>query len=222
LEGHIWGNMLEHPDLATPFIVLVVSGGHTQLVYVPAPAEYEILGRTRDDAAGEAFDKVGKLLNVGYPGGPIIEQLAKKGDASRISFPRAYLGQDSLEFSFSGLKTAVLNYVEKIGPDETQATLNDIAAGFQQAVLDVLIDKTMLAAKKMNVTIACLAGGVAANKTLQNQMSIRGESEGIRVFWPSLALCSDNAGMIARAGYYYLAQGKQSPLSLSPKPSLNL
>lgn len=222
LEGHIWGNLLEHPDIDYPFVVLVVSGGHTQLVLASAPGKFELLGRTRDDAAGEAFDKVGKLLEIGFPGGPVIERLAKEGDASKIKFPRAYLGDDSLDFSFSGLKTAVLNHVERIGPDQTKATLKDIAAGFQQAVLDVLIDKTILAVQKMDVSNACIAGGVAANKTLQHQLSRRGRSESIQVFWPSPSLCSDNAGMIAKAGYYYLTQGQRSPLSLSPDPSLNL
>lgn len=222
LEGHIWGNLIEHPDLSFPAIVLVVSGGHTQLVHVASPGTYKVLGRTRDDAAGEAFDKVAKLLDLGFPGGPVIEQLAKKGDASRFAFPRAYLDEGSLDFSFSGLKTAVLNHVEKVGPDQTRFALNDIAAGFQQAILDVLIDKTLLAAKKLNVETVCLAGGVASNATLQSQILMRGESQGVRAFWPSQPLCSDNAGMIARAGHFYLMQGQRSPLSLSPSPSLNL
>lgn len=222
LEGHIWGALLEHPDLSAPFVVLIVSGGHTQLVHVPESGTYRVLGRTRDDAAGEAFDKVGKLLEVGYPGGPVIERLARDGDPSRIPFPRARLGEDSLDFSFSGLKTAVLNYVDRIGPRKIRDELNDIAAGFQQAVLDVLIQKTLSAARETGIRTVCIAGGVAANRTLQKQLSEQAEPEGVRAVWPSPALCSDNAGMIARTGHHYLSMGRTSPLSLSPDPSLNL
>ncbi len=222
LEGHIWANALAHPDIKTPFVVLVVSGGHTQLVHVPEWGEYHVLGRTRDDAAGEAFDKVGKLLEVGYPGGPIIEKLARDGDPASIRFPRAYLDEDSLDFSFSGVKTAVLNFVRKEGIGKIQSKLPDIAAAFQAAVVDVLVDKALLAVHKTGVKTLCLAGGVAANKALQQRLSEAASTYNVTVLWPPLSLCSDNAAMIARAGHFYFSQGKTSPLTLSPKPALNL
>jgi N6-L-threonylcarbamoyladenine synthase len=222
LEGHIWANALAHPDMQTPFVVLVVSGGHTQLVHVSEWGEYHVLGRTRDDAAGEAFDKVGKLLEVGYPGGPIIEKLARDGDPASIRFPRAYLDEDSLDFSFSGVKTAVLNFVRKEGKENIQPMLPDIAAAFQAAVVDVLVDKALVAIHRTGVKTVCLAGGVAANKALQQRLSEAASLRQVSVFWPPLSLCSDNAGMIARAGHYYLSKGITSPLSLSPRPALNL
>ena len=222
LEGHIWANNLEHPQLEPSFIVLIASGGHTQIVHVKAWGDYSVLGRTRDDAAGEAFDKVGKLMGIGYPGGPVIEKLARDGELTYIRFPRAFLEEGSLDFSFSGLKTAVLNHVRAIGPEKMQSHLNDIAVCFQEAVIDVLVEKTIDAARRAGTSHICLAGGVAVNKALREQLVCRGEKEGFKVWWPSPALCTDNGGMIARAGYYYLQQNVRSPLSLSPVPSLNL
>lgn len=222
LEGHIWANRLVEPDLTPPFVVLIASGGHTQTVFVQDWGRYEVLGRTRDDAAGEAFDKVGKLLEVGFPGGPAIERLAKEGSPEYVRFPRAMLGEDSLDFSFSGLKTAVLNHVRTVGPSETRKHLSDIAASFQEAVVDVLAEKTMTAARKVGVRRICLAGGVAVNKTLQERITRRGGQEKMAVLWPSPDLCTDNGGMIAQAGFFYLRQGLTSLLSLSPVPSLNL
>ena len=221
LEGHIWANRVSEAS-EPPFIVLIASGGHTQLVLVHDWGEYEVLGKTRDDAAGEAFDKVGKLLEVGYPGGPFIEKIAAEGNDEAIRFPRAYLGEGSYDFSFSGLKTAVLNYVREIGSEETQRRLADIAASFQRAVVDVLVEKTIGAAVSKGVTRVCLAGGVAVNKTLRKAMAQRGEVEGVRVSWPPPDMCTDNGGMIAAAGHHALLQGRSSPLSLSPAPSLNL
>ena len=221
LEGHIWSNNLSHPNLKPPFVILIASGGHTQLVYIKEWGHYHILGRTRDDAAGEAFDKIGKLLQVGYPGGPFIEKLAQKGSLDYIRFPRAFLNKGSFDFSFSGLKTAVLNHVRAIGPEETQKHIPDIAACFQDAVFDVLVEKTIASAIKTGVPSIGLAGGVAVNKTLQNRMSQRADKEKMSAFWPSPSLCTDNGGMIARAGYHYLQQGVTSKLSLSPVPSLN-
>lgn len=222
LEGHIWANVLDEPRLEPPFIVLIASGGHTQIVFVKAWECYDVLGRTRDDAAGEAFDKVGKLLGVGYPGGPAIERLALKGDHAYKRFPRAFLEDGSLDFSFSGLKTSVLNHVQEIGPEETQRRICDIAVCFQDAVIDVLVEKIMYAARKVGTRHICLAGGVAVNKALQEKVIDKGGEEGFIVTRPSAALCTDNGGMIARAGHHYLIQKISSPLSLSPLPSLNL
>ena len=221
LEGHIWANLITHSTLKPPFIVLIASGGHTQLVSVESWGKYKVLGRTRDDAAGEAFEKVGKLLEVGYPGGPVIEKLAKKGNKAYFHFPRAYLENDSLDFSFSGLKTAVLNHTQSIAATQVSKYLPDIAACFQEAVIDVLTKKTISAAKEMKSNQICLAGGVAVNQSLQKLMMERAQTEGIEVFWPSPSLCMDNAAMIARAGYFYLKQDITSSLSLAPNPSLN-
>jgi N6-L-threonylcarbamoyladenine synthase len=222
IEGHIWANRLNNPDLNTSFVVLVASGGHTQIVFVSKWGSYEVLGRTRDDAAGEAFDKVGKLLKVGFPGGPVIEKLAEKGKPDAIRFPRAYLDKGSLDFSFSGLKTAVLNYIKSVGCVEIEIHLANIAASFQEAIFDVLVDKTITAAQNKDISIICLAGGVVCNKRLQKRMITRGNEKGFQVLWPSASLCSDNGGMIARAGHYYLEKKKRSPLSLAPNPSLSL
>ena len=221
LDGHIWANQLDNPHIKVPFVVLIVSGGHTQIVLVKDWGVYEVMGKTRDDAAGEAFDKVGKLLEVGYPGGPAIEKLALKGDPAYIHFPRAFIETGSLDFSFSGLKTSVLNHIRAIGPQNTQNHRCDIAVCFQEAVIDVLVEKTISAAKGVDVHQICLAGGVAVNKTLQERMTQRGREEDLKVWWPSPGLCTDNGGMIARAGHHYLQQEMSSPLSLSPVPSLN-
>jgi N6-L-threonylcarbamoyladenine synthase len=222
LEGHIWANKLADKNLSPPFIVLIASGGHTQLVLVQQWSQYQVLGRTVDDAAGEAFDKVGKLLEVGYPGGPFIEKLAAEGDTAYIRFPRAKLKKGPYDFSFSGLKTAVLNHVQAIGAEGVKKHLNDIAACFQHAVIDVLIEKTLSAALSSGITRICLGGGVAVNRALQNAFEHSAQKEGLHVSWPEAALCTDNGGMIARAGYYYLNQNQSSSLQLSPVPNLNL
>ncbi len=221
LEGHIWANRLSHPDLEPPFVVLVVSGGHTQLMFVRNWGEYEILGRTRDDAAGEAFDKVAKIMGLGFPGGPIIEKKALDGNPKAIRFPRAYLDRDAFDFSFSGLKTAVLNHVQSIESSKLEEDLADISASFQASVVDVLVEKTINAAVKTGVSKISLAGGVAVNKALRNAMTAESEKKGIQVFWPAPAYCTDNGAMIACAGYHYLNLGQSSPLTISPKPSLN-
>ncbi len=222
LEGHIWANRLNHPEIDPPFIVLIVSGGHTQLVLVKDWCKYKVLGRTRDDAAGEAYDKIGKLLDIGFPGGPAIEKLAQKGDPNYVRFPRAFLENGSLDFSFSGLKTAVLNHTLKIGPEETKKHLSDIALCFQNAVIDVLVQKSILAAQKNSVQKICLAGGVAVNKSLQKKLNHFAKEENIIVAWPLPMHCTDNAGMIAFVGHDYLKRKMTSPLTLSPAPSLNL
>ncbi len=222
LEGHLWANFLEHPELEPPFVALIASGGHTQLVHVRDRSDYAVMGRTRDDAAGEAFDKVGKLLGLGFPGGPVIEKTARDGNPRAIAFPRARLEDQSLDFSFSGLKTAVLNHVQTIGGAETARTLADITASFQQAAVDALVQKTLAAARSARVRSICLAGGVAVNQVLQTAMREKAGRERMKVFFPSPALCSDNAGMIAAAGHYYLNRQIVSPLTLAPLPSLNL
>ncbi len=222
LEGHIWANRLDHPEIDPPFIVLIASGGHTQIVFVREWGKYKILGRTRDDAAGEAYDKVGKLLGVGFPGGPAIEKLAEKGNPDYVRFPRAFLEEGSLDFSFSGLKTAVLNHTLSIGPQETQKHLSDIALCFQDAVIDILIEKSILAAKKAGVKKICLAGGVAVNKTLQKRLVLSGGEKNMTISWPLPIHCTDNGGMIAFVGYDYLKRNITSPLTLAPIPSLNL
>lgn len=222
LEGHIWANKLTHKKLEPPFVSLIVSGGHTQTVHVKAWGDYRVLGRTRDDAAGEAFDKVAKLLKLGFPGGPIIEELARMFSNSKIQFPRAMMEKDNLDFSFSGLKTAVLNHTLDLGKEETQNSLRDIVKGFQEAVIDVLVEKTIRAAKQAGVSQICIGGGVAVNQALQEAMAIRCKKSGLTVLWPNVDMCTDNGAMIAQVGYYYLKKGITSLISLSPVPSLNL
>lgn len=222
LEGHVWANQHRKNSDQPPFIVLVVSGGHTQLVQVEEWGRYRLLGRTRDDAAGEAFDKVGKLLKVGYPGGPAIERIAKKGNPAYTHFPRAYLEEGCVDFSFSGLKTAVLNHVNTLGPEQMIDRVPDIAASFQAAVVDVLVEKTRTAARRAGIDRVCLAGGVAVNRSLRGAMTSRLSEDDITVSWPPPQMCTDNAGMIAIAGHYYLERGQRSTLSLSPAPSLNM
>ena len=217
LEGHIYSNLLEHKDLKFPFISLVVSGGHTDLVHVgPKKRQYEKMGQTMDDAAGEAFDKVAKLLDLGYPGGPIIDKLSKEGDPEAIPFPRPVLRNHSLDFSFSGLKTAVLNYV--LHEREKGNTINkaNVAASFQAAVVDVLTEKTLRAAEIKKSDVIALAGGVAANSALRKQLKQRCQERGYKLYYPTDAImCTDNAAMIASLGYYMLLEGKDYGLALN-------
>lgn len=220
IEGHLFASRIEH-TLEPPFVALVVSGGHTELLFVPQLGVYEHLGRTRDDAAGEAFDKVAKMLNIGYPGGPLIDRLARTGSTS-IDFPRAYLEHGSLDFSFSGLKTAVLYYLEKLAPEAVVAQRSDIAASFQRAVVDVLVDKTLQAALAVKAETIVAVGGVAANSELRRTLSQRGEQKGLRVLLPSPIFCTDNAAMIAIAGTFRLARGERSDLNLNAEPRLKL
>lgn len=203
LEGHICSAFLEAPDLACPFVCLVVSGGHTDLYYCAAPGSYHLLGQTRDDAAGEAFDKVSKLLGLGYPGGPVIDRLAREGDPKAIRFPRAYLEKDSLDFSFSGIKTAVLHYVRK----HTSTPMADLAAGFQQAVVDVLVAKTLAAARQCEASRVVVTGGVAANSQLRREMQAACAEAGLQVVIPRPRLCTDNGAMIAAAAHGRMHRG---------------
>ena len=207
LEAHLYANFLSNTELVPPLLCLVVSGGHTSLILLKDHLEYEIMGTTRDDAAGEAFDKIARVLGLPYPGGPALEELASQGDPQAVHFPRAWLSKDSLEFSFSGLKTAVMNYMRDKQGNEEVVSLPDVAASFQAAVVEVLVVKTILAAKKSGVRDVCLAGGVAANSTLREQFQRAADQEGLRFYFPEKKLCTDNAAMVACAGYFhYLAE----------------
>ena len=212
LEAHLYANFLAHQDLKPPFICLVVSGGHTSLVLLKNHLEYEILGATRDDAAGEAFDKIARVLGLPYPGGPALEELASHGDPEAINFPRAWLGENSLEFSFSGLRTAVLNYLKGCEKEGVSPNFPDVAAAFQAAVVEVLMEKTISAAKQTGINDLCLAGGVAANSTLRRLFQKRAEEEGLSFYYPEKILCTDNAAMVACAGYYHYLAGHFAPL----------
>ncbi|MEW6586030.1 MAG: tRNA (adenosine(37)-N6)-threonylcarbamoyltransferase complex transferase subunit TsaD [Nitrospirota bacterium] len=223
LEGHIFSSFLEEPRPSFPFLALIASGGHTSLYVTEGFGRHKELGRTRDDAAGEAFDKVSKLLGLGYPGGPVIDRLAQEGNPRAIDFPRAYL-PESFDFSFSGLKTAVVNYVKKeVGSREaTPELLRDIAASFQASVVDVLVRKTEWAMKKKCIKRVVLSGGVAANGELRRRMKKMAEDRKAEIFIPSLALCTDNAAMIAAAGYHHLKAGDVAKLDLNPQAFLPL
>ncbi|HHV71351.1 MAG TPA: tRNA (adenosine(37)-N6)-threonylcarbamoyltransferase complex transferase subunit TsaD [Clostridia bacterium] len=222
VEAHMYANFLEYPWLEFPLICLVVSGGHSQIVYLAGHGEYELIGTTRDDAAGEAFDKVARVLNLGYPGGPAIDKLAREGNPKAIELPRARLKNDPYGFSFSGLKTAVLNYVNRCEQKGEKVHLPDLAASFQQAVIDVLVNNTVLAAKNYNVKTILLAGGVAVNSQLRSEMKEKAQAEGIGVLYPSPILCTDNAAMVACLAYYKMRQGKFAPWSLNATARLPL
>ncbi|MCK4308948.1 MAG: tRNA (adenosine(37)-N6)-threonylcarbamoyltransferase complex transferase subunit TsaD [Candidatus Atribacteria bacterium] len=214
LEAHIYANFLERKEIEPPFICLIVSGGHTSLVYIKDFREYKFLGQTKDDAAGEAFDKIAKILSLGYPGGPIIEKLAKKGNPLAIKFPRPLLNNKSYDFSFSGLKTAVIYYIKKTKEENKIVQVKDILASFQQAVIDVLVEKTIRAALEFDTKKIVLAGGVAANDLLRRSIKKRANSLKLEVFYPSFSLCTDNAAMVASVGYYKLRENKKSSLNL--------
>ncbi len=222
IEGHICANYLEHEELEPPFMSLVVSGGHTHLVNVSDYGSYEVLGRTRDDAAGEAFDKVARALGLGYPGGPKIDMAAREGDPFAIVFPRAKVGDSIYDFSFSGLKSAVLNYLNSADMKGEKISVPDVAASFQQAVVDVLVEHSIAAAEERNEKRLVLAGGVASNSVLRASMKEACDSEGIELVCPSPIYCTDNAAMIACSGYYSFIRGIREGLDLNAVPNLRL
>ncbi|MCJ7508270.1 MAG: tRNA (adenosine(37)-N6)-threonylcarbamoyltransferase complex transferase subunit TsaD [candidate division Zixibacteria bacterium] len=218
IEAHIFANFLEHPKLMPPFVCLVVSGGHTLLVNVKKKGGYQIMGQTRDDAAGEAFDKVAKLLEIGYPGGPLIDKISKKGKRDFVRFPRAYLEKDSLDFSFSGPKTAVAIYLSRLSKDKIDKNKKHIAASFQEAVVDVLIEKGIKALSVANTKKLVLAGGVARNSRLREKLEAKAKDLKFDLYYPSYELCTDNAAMVAACGEFYLSKGMRSDLSLNAIP----
>ncbi|HBT48024.1 MAG TPA: tRNA (adenosine(37)-N6)-threonylcarbamoyltransferase complex transferase subunit TsaD [Peptococcaceae bacterium] len=223
LIGHIYAGFLEYPDLPLPAVCLVVSGGHTALLYLESHGRRYLMGATRDDAAGEAFDKVARALGLGYPGGPELERLAGRGNPAAVPFPRAWLEEGSLDFSFSGLKTAVLNYLRQEQQAGREINLADVAASFQQAVVDVLVGKTIKAAKRAPAVRSLLAvGGVASNEALRRALSVAAREAGLPVFIPRRAFCTDNAAMIACAAHYQYLRGEFSSLDLDAVPHLPL
>lgn len=222
IEGHISANFIENKELEPPFICLVVSGGHSHLVVVKDYGEYEIIGRTRDDAAGEAFDKVARAIGLGYPGGPKIDKIAKEGNPEAIHFPRAKVEENAYDFSFSGLKSAVLNYLNGCQMKGEEVCVADVAASFQQAVIEVLVDHAMHAIKQYGYKKFAIAGGVASNSALRAAMMERCEKEGIEFYHPSPIYCTDNAAMIGVAGYYEYKKGVRSGLELNAVPNLRL
>lgn len=222
IKGHIMANLLAHKDLNPPFVCLVASGGHSHIVLVEDFNSFKILGRTRDDAAGEAFDKISRVLGLGYPGGPLIDKLAKEGNPQAISFPRVRIDKDSLDFSFSGVKTSVINYLHKAEQQGVTVNKADVAASFQEAVTDVLCEHTIEAAILNNSKIITIAGGVASNSQLRDKMTKLAQKNGIEVLYPSPVLCTDNAAMIACAGYYLMEADNLADLSLNAVPSLSI
>ena len=222
IEGHVSANYIEHPDLEPPFLCLIVSGGHTHLVIVKDYGEFEILGRTRDDAAGEAFDKVARAIGLGYPGGPKIDKLSKEGNPEAIVFPRAKIGDCPYDFSFSGVKSAVLNYINGCKMKNIEIVPADIAASFQKAVTDVLIAHAMHAAETFEINKLAIAGGVASNSVLREGMRAACEKRGISFYHPSPILCTDNAAMIGAAAYYEYMAGTRHGWDLNAVPNLKL
>lgn len=221
IEGHICANYLENPDLEPPFICLVVSGGHSHLVKIAPDGEYEVLGRTRDDAAGEAFDKVARTIGLGYPGGPLIDKAAISGNPDAVKLPKTYFN-DSLDFSFSGIKTAVLNYVNSLDQKNEKWIVEDIAASFQKAVVEVLVANSIKAVRQTGIKTIALAGGVASNSLLRAELAKAAGIEGIRLSVPRPVLCTDNAAMIACAAHRKFISGKVSGLDLNAIPGLKL
>lgn len=222
IEGHIAANYIQYPELEPPFLCLVISGGHTHLVHVKSYTDYEILGRTRDDAAGEAFDKVARVIGLGYPGGPKIDRAATRGNPDAYDFPRVTLEKDSLDFSFSGLKSAVINTLHTKEQRGEAVVPEDVAASFQHAVTDVLVDKTMAAAEKTGLKKIALAGGVSANTHIRKALGAACAARGYDLYVPDTALCTDNAAMIGAAGYYDARAGRTSGLRLDAVPGLKL
>lgn len=222
IEGHVSANYIEHPDLKPPFVCLIVSGGHTHLVIVKDYGEFEIIGRTRDDAAGEAFDKVARAVGLGYPGGPKVDKAARAGDKHAISFPRAKVEGAPYDFSFSGLKSAVLNYVNHAKMTGEEIPVPDLAASFQHAVVEALVSRAVLAAQEYGYDKLAIAGGVASNMALREEMQAACEQAGIAFYYPSPIYCTDNAAMIGTAAYYEYQKGTRHGWDLNAVPNLKL
>lgn len=222
IEGHVSANYIEHPDLKPPFVCLIVSGGHTHLVIVKDYGEFEIIGRTRDDAAGEAFDKVARAVGLGYPGGPKVDKSARAGDKHAISFPRAKVEGAPYDFSFSGLKSAVLNYVNHAKMTGEEIPVPDLAASFQHAVVEALVSRAVLAAQEYGYDKLAIAGGVASNSALREEMQAACEQAGIAFYYPSPVYCTDNAAMIGTAAYYEYQKGVRHGWDLNAVPNLKL
>ena len=222
IEGHVAANFIEAPDLEPPFLCEIISGGHTHLVMVEDYGDFRILGRTRDDAAGEAFDKVARAMGLGYPGGPKIDRAAKEGNPDAVEFPRAHIEEAPYDFSFSGLKSAVLNYLNQCEMKKQPVCVPDVAASFQQAVVDVLVRNAMAAAEETKSTKLALAGGVASNTAIRAAFTEACAKAGVRLYVPSPGLCTDNAVMIASAGYYEYQKGTRHGWDLNAVPDLAL
>mgnify|MGYP002073959182 FL=1 len=222
IEGHISANYIENKDLEPPFFCLVVSGGHTHLVKVLDYGVYEVIGKTRDDAAGEAFDKAARAIGLGYPGGPKIEKASYKGNEDAILFPRAKVSGSAYDFSFSGLKSAVLNYLNGCKMKNIPIVQEDVAASFQKAVIDVLVDHAMRAVEEYHIEKFAIAGGVASNTVLRQRMEFACKERGVRFYYPSPVLCTDNAAMIGTAAYYDYLAGKRDDWSLNAIANLRL
>lgn len=222
IEGHICANYIEHDDFKPPFMCMVASGGHSHLVLAKDYNEFEIIGRTRDDAAGEAFDKVARAIGLGYPGGPKIDKLSKEGNPDAIAFPRAYMEDAPYDFSFSGLKSAVLNYLNGCEMKKIEVNKADVAASFQKAVIDVLTNNAIKAAKDYGCERLALAGGVASNSSLRENMKKEAQKAKINFYYPSPVFCTDNAAMIGVAGYYEYINGNRKGLDLNAIPNLKI
>ena len=222
IEGHISANYIENKDLEPPFICLVVSGGHSHLVVVKDYGEYEVIGRTRDDAAGEAFDKVARAIGLGYPGGPKIDRVSKEGNPDAIAFPRAKVGNTEYDFSFSGLKSAVLNYLNSCRMKGEEIVTADVAASFQKAVVDVLVEHSMEAVRKYGLKKFAIAGGVASNSSLRKAFEEACEKESVAFYHPSPIYCTDNAAMIGTAAFYEYQKGIRHGFDLNAVPNLKL
>ena len=222
IEGHVSANFIENPDLEPPFVCLIVSGGHTHLVIVKDYGEFEIIGHTRDDAAGEAFDKVARAVGLGYPGGPKVDKAAREGNPHAIEFPRAKVGDNPYDFSFSGLKSAVLNYINHAKMTGEEICVPDLAASFQNAVVESLVSRAIMAAKEYGYDKLAIAGGVASNSALREGMKAACEKEGIRFYHPSPIYCTDTAAMLGAAAYYEYQKGARSGWDLNAVPNLKL
>ena len=222
IEGHVSANYIEHPDLEPPFLCLIVSGGHTHLVIVKDYGEFEIIGRTMDDAAGEAFDKVARAVGLGYPGGPKVDKAAKEGNPHAMEFPRAKVGGSQYDFSFSGMKSAVLNYINQAEMKGETICVPDLCASFQNAVVDVLVSRAVAATKEFGYKKLAIAGGVASNSALRAGMKAACEKAGIEFYYPSPIFCTDNAAMIGAAGYYEYINGVRAGWDLNAVPNLKL